>query len=130
LKDYKWSSYSSYLDEENYFNPILDRDMILGMFSNDMAMAKKEYERYMNEETTNSFMDLQEDKEMIDEERARALLAAMLLQKGIRLETGKKVVVPDGLIRDFREKTNLSIRKIAAITGMNKDKINKIINRQ
>lgn len=26
----------------------------------------------------------------------------------------------------FREKTNLSIRKIAVITGLNKDKVNKI----
>jgi len=63
--------------------------MILGMFSDDIAMAKKEYERYMNEETIDSFLGLQEDKEMIDEERARALLADMLLKRGIRLETGK-----------------------------------------
>lgn len=130
LKDYKWSSYSSYLDEENYFNPILDRDIILGMFSNDMATAKKEYERYMNEETNDSFLDLQEDKEIIDKERARVILADMLLKRGIRLGTGKKVIVPDEVIREFREKTNLSIRKIAAITEVNKDKINKIINRQ
>jgi len=82
LRDYKWSSYSSYLDEENSFNRILDRDMILGMFSDDMAMAKKEYERYMNEETTDSFLDLQEDKEVIDEDKARALFADMLLQIG------------------------------------------------
>jgi len=31
------------------------------------------------------------------------------------------------LIREFRAKTNLSIRKIAVIVGLNKDKVHKIL---
>jgi hypothetical protein len=31
------------------------------------------------------------------------------------------------LIKEFRGKTNLSIRKITAITGLNKDKVNRIL---
>jgi DNA-binding transcriptional regulator YiaG len=30
-------------------------------------------------------------------------------------------------IKEFRERTNLSIRRIAAITGLNKDKVNRIL---
>jgi hypothetical protein len=40
---------------------------------------------------------------------------------------GGKVYFPDELIRDFRVKTKLSIRKIAEITGLNKDRVNKIL---
>jgi Fic family protein len=31
------------------------------------------------------------------------------------------------LIREFKQRTNLSLRQIAAITGINKDKVNKFL---
>lgn len=36
------------------------------------------------------------------------------------------VQILDGLLKEFSGKTNLSVRRIAAITGLNKDKVNKI----
>jgi hypothetical protein len=38
-----------------------------------------------------------------------------------------ETILLDELIKKFREKTGLSIRKISVISGVNKDRINKII---
>ncbi len=84
----------------------------------------------MNEESQECFLDLTEDVEIMDEEEAKKLLELMLLDKGIDMNRDEKIIVPSDVIKEFRIKTNLSIRKIAAITNMNKDKVNKILNSQ
>lgn len=126
--DYRWSSYNCYLDENNYFAKMLDIDVVLGLFSEDRKAAVKKFEEYMNEDSAESFLDLMEEEEVMDEEAASELFEKMLREHGI--ESNKvKMQLPDNLIKEFRSKTNLPIRKIAAITGINKDKVNKILKR-
>ncbi len=126
--DYRWSSYNCYLDENNYFVKMLDIDVVLGLFSEDRKAAVKKFEEYMNEDSAESFLDLMEEEEVMDEEAASELFEKMLREHGI--ESNKvKTELPDSLIKEFRTKTNLPIRKIAAITGINKDKVNKILRR-
>lgn len=124
--DYRWSSYNCYLDENNRFAKMLDIDVVLGLFSEDRKAAVKKFEEYMNEDSAESFLDLMEEEEVMDEEAASELFEKMLRKHGI--ESNKvKIKLPDSLIKEFRTKTNLPIRKIAAITGINKDKVNKIL---
>jgi putative transposase len=64
-----------------------------------------------------------EDVEEMEEEAAKELFERMV---GLgKSSDGNQIT--DKLIKEFREKTNLSIRKIAAITGLNKDKVNKLL---
>ncbi len=51
----------------------------------------------------------------------------MLIARQIEDKDKGKIQIPDSLIKEFKGKTNLSLRKIAAITGLNKDKVNKIL---
>jgi len=125
--DYKWSSYDCYLNEDNCFSKILDTDTILGLFSEDRKAAVKKFEEYMSEESEESFIDLKEEVGVTDEEAARELFEKMLLERGFKNKNEVKVQLLDSVIKDLRAKTNLSIRKIAAITGLNKDKVNKIL---
>ena len=125
--EYKWSSYGSYIDEKNYFCKMIDRDIIMELFSEDREKAKRLFIKYMDEENCDTFIDLKEEEEVMEEGEAKALYLGMLRDKGLDSEDGMKMQVPDELIKEFREKTKFSIRKIVAITKLNKDKINKIL---
>lgn len=125
--DYKWSSHNCYLNEDNCFAKMLDTDIILRLFSEDIETAVKKYTEYMNEECKEKFIDLEEDTELIDEEQARELFNKMLIDRRLKDRNKGNLQIPNSLIKEFRENTNLSIRKIAAITGLNKDKVNKIL---
>jgi len=50
----------------------------------------------------------------------------MLIEHGLKAdeENARRTEL---LIKEFRAKTNLSIRKIAGIVGLNKDKVYKIL---
>ena len=124
--EYKWSSYTCYLNESNYFTKIVETETVLGLFSDDKTTAKRRFEEYMHEEAQEVFFDLVEDVEVIDGKTAKVLFERML-SLGNDPDENTKPQISDGLIKEFRKKTNLSIRKIAAITGLNKDKINKIL---
>lgn len=124
--EYKWSSYTCYLNESNYFTKIVETETVLGLFSDDKTTAKRRFEEYMHEEAQEVCIDLVEDVEMIDGKTAKVLFERML-SLGNNPDGNTKPQISDGLIKEFRKKTNLSIRKIAAITGLNKDKINKIL---
>ncbi len=122
LADYKWSSYNSYMSENNYFSNMLDTDIVLDLFSSDKQTAKREFAKFMNEESKETFIDIKEQEEVMDEEAAKELFKAMLKEQG---ESETEPL--DQLIKKFRSKTNLSIRKIADIAAINKDKVNKIL---
>ena len=125
--DYEWSSYNYYLNKSSYFSKILDIDLIMGLFSENIKIAEKQFEKYMNEEAKETFIDIVQEKEVMDEKEARELFQKMLSEKEMKYNSEMKINISNDFIKEFKEKTNLSTRKIAAITGMNKDRINKII---
>jgi len=122
VSDYKWSSYNGYMHENNYFAKMLGIDIVLNLFSSNKQTAKKEFAKFMNEEENEIFIDIKEQEEVMDEEAAKELFKAMLKEQD---ESESEPL--DQLIKTFRSKTNLSIRKIAAIVGINKDRVNSIL---
>ena len=80
----------------------------------------------MNEESKETFLDIEEAKEIMDEDAARELFQKMLIEHGFKADE-KSTLLKDVLIKEFRAKTNLPIRKIAVIVGLNKDKVHKIL---
>ena len=119
-EEYKWSSYPGYLNENHHFAKALDMDMILGLFSEDRSIAKKQFKNYINQTAVDSFIDIKEKVAEMDEEAATALWVIMLG----RINASDDVHT---LVKEFREESKMSIRKIAKITGFNKDKINKMV---
>lgn len=135
VSDYKWSSYNCYLDcHSSSFSEILDTNIILDLFSENRYVAIERFKIFMHEECEDTFIDLEEMEEVMDEAEAKKLFQKMIIDHGLKnmvygfkRKNNPKVQIPDGLIREFREKTNLPIRRIAAITGLNKDKVNRIL---
>ena len=122
VSDYKWSSYNGYMHENNYFAKMLDMDIVLNLFSSHKQTAKKEFAKFMNEESDEIFIDIKEQEEGMDEEAAKELFQAMQ-----KKQDESEAEPLEQLIKTFRFKTNLSIRKIAAIAGINKDRVNSIL---
>jgi hypothetical protein len=122
-EDYKWSSYAGYIQENHYYHKVVDSDMILGTFSEDPAIAKRRFAEYVAQSGNDTFMDIDTKEEKMDEEEAKILFLRMMEMQ--RKENSERIF--EAMIREFRDKTNLSIRQIAAITGLNKDKVNRML---
>lgn len=127
--EYKWSSYPAYLNQNKYPSTELETDIILGIFSPDKKIALKQFAEYMNEPGQEAFIDISPEVEVMDEKEARELFQSMLQERGIEPKSDLKTELPAEIIKVFKAKTNLSIRKIADIVGLNKDKVNKILLR-
>jgi len=123
--EYKWSSCNSYLHRDDSFTKILDMDIILDLYSSDREKAKKLFTDDIKAPSQESFIDLQEDK-AIAEESVKALFDNILLEHQIDWNNYTKAQLTTA-IKELKNTTNLSIRKISTITGLNKDKVNRLL---
>lgn len=121
--EYKWSSYNAYITEKGNFNDIIDKEIILGMFSTPSSHSQKLLMEFMNMKSEEIHLDIPDETEVMDAEEAKALLNRLLEGRNIE----KNHPIPKDLIKEFKAATGLSIRKIADLTGLNKDKVNKIL---
>lgn len=129
ISDYKWSSYSCYLSDDDEMCQIVDTDLILGIFSDDKKKAIEQFKNYMEQtEGTEVFIDIEEEK--MSTEEAKELFKKMAMEFGIKdienLEIKKRKEWHD-LIKKYREKTGLSIKDIASIAGVTRYSIHKIL---
>jgi len=123
--DYKWSSYNGYLDDKNYLSKIIDKETLLDLLSSGGNNVRDSFIQFMNENSEENFMEIIENEAILDENEAEQLFKQMLIQRGINQEEAPEV--PFDLICEFKDLSGLSVRKIACITKVNKDKISKIL---
>jgi putative transposase len=119
LDGYKWSSYDSYLNEQNEWFPCIDKEIILSLFSSNRHIALKEYVRFMNLESDDLFIEL--DEEYNDVYYKKIYNNIILEQRSLKNES------IEAIIKKFKVKTNLSLRKISDVTGMSKDRVSKLL---
>ena len=126
--EYKWSSCNSYLNADNLFSKILDMDTVLDLYSSDREKAKRLFAKELNVLSPDSFLDLQEEEKVITGEAGKAMFDTILLEHQIDGNNYTKAQL-NTVIKELKEATNLSIRKISSITGLNKDKINQLLKK-
>lgn len=122
--EYLWSSYNSYINE-NHFSKMLDMDTILGLFSPNKEIAKKLFKNDTNMISQELFIDIP-DHVLTDEVAAKELFEKILVERNIDINKSSKVELAK-ILKRFRDETNLSLRKMSTITGLNKDKINQLL---
>ena len=113
---YKWSSYKAYLGKDTALADAIDKELVLGIFSEDENEAKKEFIKFTKMEEEDKFIEIDEKRNRMEENQAIKLWGEILNKEESLEEKMKK----------FKEQTKLPLRKLAEITGINKDKINKI----
>ena len=124
--EYRWSSCNCYLNSDGSFRKILDMDTILALYSSDLEKARKLFAKDINVPSQDSFLDLKEEEKIITEEAAKTLFNRLLLEHQIDWDniTKEQLIL---IIKELKDATNLSVRKLSKITGLNKDKINKFL---
>lgn len=127
--DYQWSSYNCYVDQNHPFAQVVSTELVLSLLSANRKTALLKFREYMNQESGETFVDIDEEPEIMGEDEARKVFA-QLLEKYNCMDKDKKEAQLRmvELIKEFRKITNFSIRGIAAVTGINKDKINRMLN--
>jgi len=113
---YKWSSYKGYIEEDTVLAKAIDKELVLGIFSEDKNEAKEEFIKFTNMKEEDKFIEIDEKANRMEESQAIKLWN----------ELAKSEESLEEKLKKFKEKTNFPLRKLAEITGINKDKINKI----
>jgi REP element-mobilizing transposase RayT len=113
---YKWSSYKAYIEEDTVLAKAIDKELVLGIFSEDKNEAKEEFIKFTNMKEEDKFIEIDEKANRMEESQALKLWEELIKNEESLEEKLKK----------FKEKTKLPLRKLAEITGTNKDTINKI----
>ena len=115
-EQYKWSSYKAYLGKDTALENSLDKELVLGMFSEDTNEARKEFIKFTNKEEEDKFLEIDEKQNRMEESQAIKLWDEIAAREESLEEQ----------LKFFREKTGLPLRKLAEITAINKDKINRL----
>jgi putative transposase len=124
--DYKWSSHRNYINNTKSQLEALSTELILGMFSKNQEEAIKLFKEYVSQKSDITFMDVEEKEQMTDDE-AYLVLEELLKVRGFDNNSIEKYGLDDGIITELREKTGLSIRKIAVMLNMGKDRVHKAL---
>ncbi len=126
IREYPWSSYHAYVNQEVPRHPIVDKEIILELFDQQPQKAKKLFVEFMNFESSESYLDLDE-KDSLDENEAKKLFLEILGNRQIKSEDTVPRTVLREIIIQFKEQSGLSIRKIAEIAEIDKSKVNRFL---
>ncbi len=116
VEKYKWSSYKAYIEEDTVLAKAIDKELVLGIFSEEKKEEREEFIKFTKMKEEDKFIEIDEKANQMEESQAIKLWN----------ELAKSEESLEEKLKKFKEKTNLPLRKLAEITGINKDKINKI----
>ena len=122
---YKWSSYRDYI---GMGRNLTDKGEILGILSNSNEKALIEFVRFNHEIIEGTFLDVCEDKE-IDQFNVTEYINRYLAEKGMRINDLRSIankLLREELIKLLMEKSNLSLRGIAATLELNRELVRKV----
>ena len=134
VSQYKWSSYNSYIEENTYLNGLIHKAGILELFSKDSRRAIELFIEYTNRDSEEQFIEYKEEepveeKTILCEKEAKAVVQAYLDDKGLDLPSLKNRACTDQrneLIRNLKTHSNLSIRELAFILGLDRNIIQRV----
>lgn len=128
---YRWSSYNTYVKGNQHLESIIDTKPILGLFSSNWDVAIKSLIEFTSQESNDEFIEYTEAKkntEIEGEKDTRAYIAKYLSSKGQTLDELKEkqnIAARNELIKLLKVKSNLSVRQLASILGMDRNIIQR-----
>ena len=113
---YKWSSYRAYIGKDEVLGKDIDKELVLGILAGNNKEAIKEFIKFTNMDADDMFIEIDEKANRMEESKA-----VQLWEKLIKMERPL-----EEKLKIFRIESNLPLRKLAEITGINKDRINRV----
>jgi putative transposase len=125
-ENYKWSSYHYYIEGSHALPEIHE---VLRIFSEKLPNAIRRFEEFSRKETDSAFIDIEELKTPeIHEGNVDQFITQFAVGKGIGREemlNNRKLTAI--LIREIQNRSNLSLRKIAEVIGLNRETARRLI---
>jgi len=132
--DYKWSSYRLYLAPEGQGQAFIDTEYVLGLFSENLQKARKQFIDFTSQKSDLEFIDITKENEkesptITGEMQAREYIEKVLKKKGLEpgcLRQKGYEDIRNKLILDLRKNSNLSVRQIALVLGINRGMVQRV----
>jgi Transposase and inactivated derivatives len=124
--DYPWSSFSNYVGSNNT-NELVNTQFLLEIFSSNRESAIKEFILFSNLTDDAQYLDLSNEIEVRTIEEGQNYLKHYMLEKWP--EKAFEDMPIDNIkmiIRDLRSDTQLSVRTIAQLLGVNRNIVERI----
>ncbi|MBS4030312.1 MAG: transposase [Clostridiales bacterium] len=123
---YPWCSYSAYLQDSNAPG-LLDKEFILGLFSEDKAIAKKEFIRFSSTGNEDIFLDIdgKDDKEERLVE-AKTTISHVLTKYNVKPEMLKErgyAGIRTRVIREIRQSSQVTVQELSDLLGISKSMV-------
>lgn len=123
VEDYKWSSYSTFIDsgEESQEEKI---QYILGFYNHNV----KKFIEYHKQKDTNEFLEIKEDKEKFRIEVGQKIIGDFYKSKDIINveELKKNPILVNDIVNELIDKSHLTLRQIAKLTGLSLSRVYKV----
>lgn len=120
--EYKWSSYSEYLEQEGIATDI---DFILGIFNPEQDKAVKIFKEFMISENEDQCLDINDKmRKRLSDEEARIIIKKLSKSENVLILQQMEKKERDKIIRELK-KIGFSIRQLARITGLGRRIIEK-----
>lgn len=126
--NYFWSSYPRYIGLKKNLSLLPEMAGILDQLSRDRKTAVKRFIKFHQEEGNHAFLDISEVSD--DGEEAEAILEKFLRSHNLLkedLNTSENRAIAAELIQNLVRKSGISGRQVADLTGLNREKVRKII---
>ncbi|WP_432406905.1 transposase [Wukongibacter sp. M2B1] len=121
VDEYKWSSYSDYIEMKS---TLINMCFIYNILSDDSNKAIKMFQEFMNEENKDKCLDYNSRRSRITDEDARKIMKKIIKSDNPQVLQQISKVQRDAIIREFKE-MGISIRQLARITGLGRSVIEK-----
>jgi putative transposase len=126
--NYSWSSYHWYIGFKKNLPLLAEMEDVLGKFSQDSRIAVKRFIQFHQEEETRAFLDVPEDSG--NGKNAEDILESFLQRHNWTkedLNRSKNRAIVAELIETLVYKSEISGREVAEITGINREKVRRIL---
>lgn len=128
-EDYKWSSYTEYINKTACKEGLVESGFLLSLLSDREDRAIELFKEYTNKSASDEFIEYEEstNKNKLAYANKRDLkgeISNLLGNRGHSLESLKSCKdkkVRNELIKEIRETTGVSIRELSRVTGISKD---------
>ena len=128
---YPWSSYNLYINESK--KGIIDKEEILAIFSSKIPKAIRLFQTFSQKPSTFIGLEYKPNsmpkKEITHYQQVYQYIRRYVKDKNLKIEdipSSQNKYYRDDLILNLKKKSNLSIREIAEILGINRGMVSRI----